>query len=77
MGASVGCAKCPSVFTVIWLTLTRARKADIYRQGTKELAMDATRSGEHGGGHQDLIIRAMIGVALFYGFLLTVSLLPV
>jgi hypothetical protein len=64
------------VFTVIWLTLTLARKADIYARETKELAMDATRSGEH-GGHQDLLIRAAIVLALFYGFLVTVSLLPV
>ena len=71
------CAKCPSVFTVIWLTLTRARKAYMHHQETKELAMDTTRSEEHGGGHQDLIIRATIALALFYGFLVTVSLLPV
>lgn len=37
--------------------------------------MDATRSGDH-GGHQDLLIRATIAFVLFYGFLVTVSLLP-
>ena len=37
--------------------------------------MDATRCGEH-GGHQDLLIRAAIALVLFYGFLVTVSLLP-
>ena len=44
--------------------------------------MDETRSGEH-GGHQDLPIRAtlafavFIAFALFYGFIVAVSLLPV
>ena len=38
--------------------------------------MNATRCPEH-PGRQDLVIRATIALALFYGFLVTVSLLPV
>ena len=44
--------------------------------------MDETRSEEH-GGHQDLLIRTtlafalLVAFALFYGFIVTVSLLPV
>ena len=72
----------PLLFTVIWLTPTRAGKANAHAQETKEVAMDETRSGEH-GGHQELLIRATIAFALFiafawfYGFIVTVSLLPV
>jgi hypothetical protein len=44
----------------------------------KELAMDAKRSGrgKNYTARQDFIIRAAIAIAMFYGFLVTVSLLP-
>jgi hypothetical protein len=63
---------------VIRLTLTRGGKT--YRDGqeTKEPAMDATRSGrEEDTGRQDFLIRGAIALAMFCGFLVTVSLLPI
>jgi hypothetical protein len=43
---------------------------------TKELAMNATRSGRwEYTGRQDFVIRVTIAVVMLYGFLLTASFL--
>jgi hypothetical protein len=61
---------------VIRLTGTRDEKTYVCGQETKELAMNATRSarGEY-TARQDFAIRVTITVAMFYGFLLTASML--
>jgi hypothetical protein len=67
----------PKLFTVIRLTRSHGGTTYLSSQETKELAMDANRSG-HGEytARQDFLIRVTIAVVLFYGFLVTVSLLP-
>jgi hypothetical protein len=65
------------VFTVIWFTWTRGGKTYTHGQETKELAMEATRSGRgEYTGCEDFLIRLKIALGMFYGFLGTVSLLP-
>jgi hypothetical protein len=64
------------VFTVIRRTVTGGGKTYPDGQETKELAMDATRSGRgEYAGRQDFVIRVTIAVVMLYGFLLTVSFL--
>jgi hypothetical protein len=65
-------------FTVIRLTLTRGGTIYLYGQKRKELAMDANRSGRGGyTARQVFLVRGTIAVVMFYGFLVTVSLLPI
>jgi hypothetical protein len=65
------------VFAVIRLTWTGGGKTYVYGQETKQLATNATRSGRgEYTGRQDFVIRVTIAVGMFYGFLVTVSLLP-
>jgi hypothetical protein len=62
-------------FTVIRLTRTRGGTIYPHRQETKELAMDANRSGRGGyTARQDFLVRVTIAVAMFYGFVVSVSL---
>jgi hypothetical protein len=66
----------PQVFAVIRLTWTGGGKTYVYGQETKELAMNATRSGRgEYTARQDFVIRVTITVVMLYGFLLTVSFL--
>lgn len=63
---------------MIRLTGTRGGKTYIHEQGTKEPAMKATRSdrGDY-TARQNLLIRVTIAAAMFYGFLVSVSLFPI
>ena len=57
------------------LTGTHGGTTYLDSQETKELAMDANRSGR--GEYtvrQDFLIRVTIAVAMFYGFVVSVSL---
>jgi hypothetical protein len=63
------------IFTVIGLTRPRGGTIYLYRQETKELAMDANRSGRgEYTARQDFLVRVTIAVAMFYGFVVSVSL---
>jgi hypothetical protein len=63
------------IFTVIRLTLTHGGKIYVHSQETKELAMDANRSGRREyTARQDFLVRVTIAVAMFYGFVVSVSL---
>jgi hypothetical protein len=60
---------------VIRLTRTHDGTSYLDSQETKELAMDANRSGRgEYTARQDFLIRVTIVVAMLYGFIVSVSL---